>query len=86
MYPDEDDQIHHQSLLGDSRLFPSLSHRKENDVDVLDGIDANNFLKQEFELDLESDKYEEIKVPDFKGGRRGRFIHDFNAVRFNFFN
>lgn len=80
MYMDEDDQVRHESLLGDSRLFPSLSHRKEIDVDTLDGIDANSFLKQEFELDLESDKYEKINVPDFKGGRRGRFIHDFNAV------
>lgn len=77
---EDDDQARHDSLLGDSRLFQSLSHKKGNmDLTQLAEFE-DNFLKQEFDLDLESDKYEKINVPDFGGGRRGRFIHDFNAV------
>lgn len=36
-------------------------------------------FKEEVDLDLDSDMYEKITVPDFTGGRRGRFIHDFSA-------
>ncbi|EEC02163.1 conserved hypothetical protein, partial [Ixodes scapularis] len=33
--------------------------------------------QEQFDLDLEFEQYEEIEVPDFTHGRRGRFIHDF---------
>lgn len=36
-------------------------------------------FKEEFELDLEDEGYEQIRVPDFGFGRQGRFIHDFKA-------
>lgn len=37
-------------------------------------------FNEEFDIDLENN-YASIRVPDFSGGRSGRFIHDFNAVR-----
>lgn len=36
-----------------------------------------HLFKEEFDLDLEEESYEEIQVPDFGIGRRGGFIHDF---------
>ena len=39
----------------------------------------NNFFQEEFELDLDEEKYEKIEVPDFRDGRSGRFVHDFNT-------
>jgi hypothetical protein len=42
---------------------------------------TNGFFQEEFEIDLENENYEKINVPDFRDGQRGRFIHDFNAVR-----
>lgn len=36
-------------------------------------------FREEYELDTEDESYEKITVPDFAGGRRSRFIHDFNA-------
>lgn len=59
-----------------------------SEVEDLDKIEAdrrefdkllNNYFQEEFELDLDTDKYEKIDVPDFKDGRSGRFIHDFNT-------
>ncbi|KAM7302871.1 integral membrane protein 2B, partial [Ixodes scapularis] len=38
---------------------------------------ANIEAAEQFDLDLEFEQYEEIEVPDFTHGRRGRFIHDF---------
>ncbi|XP_020282861.1 integral membrane protein 2B [Pseudomyrmex gracilis] len=40
--------------------------------------EINNFFKERLEIDLENEHYEKIDVPDFRGGRQGRFIHDFN--------
>jgi len=45
-----------------------------------DALDIDNFFKERFEIDLENEHYEKIDVPDFRGGRQGRFIHDFNIV------
>lgn len=36
------------------------------------------FLPERFEINDEK-KYEKIAVPDFRDGRSGRFIHDFNT-------
>ncbi|XP_017886884.1 integral membrane protein 2C [Ceratina calcarata] len=38
-----------------------------------------NFMKERFEFDLENEQYEKIDVPDFRGGRKGRFVHDFRV-------
>lgn len=63
-----------QGLLTDSDLFTkSLTRAIEQDT-----LDIDNFFKERFEIDLENEHYEKIDVPDFRGGRQGRFIHDFN--------
>lgn len=41
--------------------------------------EMGDFLQEQFELDLEKESYEKIDVPDFRDGRSGRFIHDFNT-------
>lgn len=61
-----------QARLSDSDLFRYYK-RKEN------MYENGDFFQEEFELDLENDVYEKIDVPDFRDGRRGRFIHDFNS-------
>ncbi|XP_043275231.1 integral membrane protein 2B [Venturia canescens] len=40
-------------------------------------LEAANYFKERFEIDLEK-HYEEFDVPDSRGGRQGRIIHDFN--------
>jgi integral membrane protein 2B len=53
--------------------------RMESQVPHLD-IDSirNKFFREEFELkDDDKDSYADIKIPDFRDGRRGRFIHDY---------
>jgi integral membrane protein 2B len=38
----------------------------------------NNWFKEEVEVkDDDKESYADIKIPDFKDGRQGRFIHDF---------
>lgn len=77
--PYGDDSMH-QGLLADSDLFKSLSRASEQDAMDLERKENNlkNYLKERFEIDLENEHYEKIDVPDFRGGRQGRFIHDFN--------
>ncbi|KOX75693.1 Integral membrane protein 2C [Melipona quadrifasciata] len=48
-------------------------------TDIAKNVDnMKSFFKERFEIDLENEQYEKIDVPDFRGGRQGRFIHDFN--------
>jgi hypothetical protein len=42
---------------------------------------ASSFFREEFEIDLENERYSKVEVPDFKNGRLGRFIHEFDSVR-----
>lgn len=50
-------------------------------TDIAKNVDnRNSFFKERFEIDLENEHYEKIDVPDFRGGRQGRFVHDFNIV------
>jgi len=37
-----------------------------------------DFFREDFEIDIDSD-VEKVDVPDFRDGRSGRFIHDFNT-------
>ncbi|XP_075538189.1 integral membrane protein 2B [Dermacentor variabilis] len=46
---------------------------------IVDPVRDNNIFQERFDLDMEYEQYEEIEVPDFSHGRRGRFIHDFAA-------
>lgn len=39
-----------------------------------------NLFKEEFELDLDDDSFEQIHVPDFGFGHEGKFLHDFRTV------
>lgn len=40
----------------------------------------DNFFREEFELVTDEDNnYSKITVPDFRDGRRGRFLHDFKS-------
>ncbi|XP_032674005.1 integral membrane protein 2C [Odontomachus brunneus] len=71
----------HQGLLADSDLFKSLTRATEQEaLDIARHLDHDirNFFNERFEIDLENEHYEKIDVPDFRGGRQGRFIHDFN--------
>ncbi|XP_068141657.1 integral membrane protein 2B [Drosophila tropicalis] len=48
------------------------------DDSLLDNLVDDNFFREEIELDSsDEDGYAKIDVPDFKDGRRGRFMHDF---------
>lgn len=67
-------------------IDPKMSddNKINNDPDLFgDDIDnfremMNNVFQERFEIDLNSEEYEKIDVPDFRDGRSGRFIHDFN--------
>jgi integral membrane protein 2B len=40
----------------------------------------NKFFKEEVDVkDDDEDSYADIKIPDFRDGRRGRFIHDYKS-------
>lgn len=61
---------HHASPFADHDLFKSLTKSSQDDK-------TGGYFQEEFEIDLENENYEKINVPDFRDGRRGRFIHDF---------
>uniref|UniRef100_A0A2R5LDM6 Integral membrane protein 2 n=1 Tax=Ornithodoros turicata TaxID=34597 RepID=A0A2R5LDM6_9ACAR len=54
----------------------SAGSRPESSNMLVDSV-RDNFFQERFDLDLEFEQYEQIEVPDFTHGRRGRFIHDF---------
>lgn len=66
------------SFFTDSDLFNSLT-KATDALELANSMDNDirNFFKERFELDTENLCYEKIDVPDFRGGRQGRFIHDF---------
>ncbi|XP_014611198.1 PREDICTED: integral membrane protein 2A [Polistes canadensis] len=70
----------HQAIIADSNLFKNFARGPEpEEMDLENNVDNNkSFIKERFEIDLENEHYEKIDVPDFRGGRQGRFIHDFN--------
>ncbi|CAL7951381.1 unnamed protein product [Xylocopa violacea] len=72
----------HEGMIADSDLIlKSLTRASEQETMNIGknvGNDIKNFFKERFEIDLENEQYEKIDVPDFRGGRQGRFIHDFN--------
>ncbi|CAG7834386.1 unnamed protein product [Allacma fusca] len=53
----------------------------DDGVSFLLGADGPvaKFFREEVELDLEDEKYSKVEVPDFKNGRMGRFIHEFDS-------
>lgn len=75
----------HQGLIADSDLILKSLTRERESMDIEKNVDSDirSFFKERFEIDLENEHYEKIDVPDFRGGRQGRFIHDFSIVSFN---
>lgn len=63
-----------QTAYGSDYLNSELDSSSLEDKDI-----PLSSFKEEFDFDLDTDLYEKITVPDFNGGRRGRFIHDFSA-------
>ena len=51
-------------------IFPGLLDDDEMNDDM-----SGNFFREEMEFD--DDNFAKINVPDFRDGRRGRFMHDF---------
>lgn len=51
----------------------------ESEIGMLDEKSIREkWFKEEVEVQNDdADSYADIKIPDFKDGRRGRFIHDF---------
>lgn len=60
-------------------LFTSREFEKPlKDVRTLESEIQEKFFREDIEIqDDEEDSYADIKIPDFKDGRRGRFIHDY---------
>lgn len=75
-YPRNDDAF---ALNWRSLLPLSSSSSGSQGIDgQFDDLVNNNFFREEIELDSsDDDGYAKIDVPDFKDGRRGRFMHDF---------
>jgi len=40
---------------------------------------ADTYFRENFELDMDDEAFSKIDVPDFKNGRMGRFIHEFDS-------
>lgn len=56
-------------------LFPAIN---ETAPTTMNDMPGDGFFREEIELDLTDDEsFSKIDVPDFKDGRRGRFMHDF---------
>ncbi|XP_076238000.1 uncharacterized protein LOC143181480 [Calliopsis andreniformis] len=72
----------HQGLLADPEFFRNLTRAAvQETIDIekdLNNKIRRNSFKERFEIDLKNEHYEKIDVPDFRGGRQGRFVHDFN--------
>lgn len=75
--PYDADAIHHDFLNAEDSELTDLNRLEEEDRAEFDRR-ISNFFQEGFELDLDNDRYEKIDVPDFRDGRSGRFIHDFN--------
>lgn len=64
--------------------IPQLGNPSKIDDDGLSyyfGDDAKSdaYFREDFELDLDDELFSKIEVPDFKNGRMGRFIHEFDS-------
>jgi hypothetical protein len=62
-----------------SRQFRGWCHIPYEPAEAYMSTRENMMFNEEFDIDIENN-YASIRVPDFSGGRSGRFIHDFNAV------
>ena len=63
--------------------FQALLQKQTGDEPLVRGLPGGlppHYFDEEFDLDLEFEKYEKIETPDFSNGRKGRFVHDFARV------
>lgn len=60
------------------KMLNDQDFQKWNDNEDWKKLLTKNFFQENFEIDAEN-SYEKIDVPDFRNGRNGRFIHDFNT-------
>ncbi|KAF7996938.1 hypothetical protein HCN44_002584 [Aphidius gifuensis] len=65
-----DTELLHNLLRGNKQLPILSTNEKLNEQ-------FDDTFQESFEIDLENE-HEGIDVPDFRGGRQGRFLHDFN--------
>ncbi|KAL7742429.1 hypothetical protein ACLKA6_019060 [Drosophila palustris] len=74
-YPRNDDAF----AMNWRSLLPLSGSRSTGSDGQFDDLVNENFFREEIELDSsdDDDGYAKIDVPDFKDGRRGRFMHDF---------
>lgn len=72
-----DTELLHNLLRGNKQLPILSTNEKLNEQ-------FDDTFQESFEIDLENE-HEGIDVPDFRGGRQGRFLHDFNIVSYNLF-
>ncbi|RZC36305.1 integral membrane protein 2A [Asbolus verrucosus] len=80
--PSDEVQYSRSRILPDSALWKALADDDDTDddskADSFNNI-MKNYFREDFEIDMDEEKYEKIDVPDFRDGRSGRFIHDFNT-------
>lgn len=59
-------------------FFTFQNSQLRNELNKITSEMGDNFFREEFEIGLADDEnYSKITVPDFRDGRRGRFLHDF---------
>lgn len=80
--------LYHQYISNEMRLFRGSAqfpmgsaNRLYQSGDLSQNLDDDDeeYLREGFEIDIDRESYEKIDVPDFKDGRSGRFVHDFNT-------
>jgi integral membrane protein 2B len=57
----------------DSDMETDVANEVRKDQRQIQG----KYFKEYFDLDLKEETYADIQVPDFRDGRRGRYLHDF---------
>ncbi|XP_011494999.1 PREDICTED: integral membrane protein 2C [Ceratosolen solmsi marchali] len=73
------DEIHQNHLLSTDLVSTLPKNNGQQKITLKDSMTTTkNYFMEHFEIDLENENYEKIDVPDFHGGRQGRFIHDFS--------
>ncbi|CAG9862711.1 unnamed protein product [Phyllotreta striolata] len=62
------------------KMFPTENYPDiwNDDKSEFKKLFLKDFFQENFQID-DDKKYEKIDVPDFRDGRSGRFIHDFNT-------
>lgn len=66
-----------------SKQFNDDFFSEQKEIEKIEALNRNmqdRFFKEDIEMnDDENDSFTDITIPDFKQGRSGRFVHDFNS-------